>query len=125
MHIVFEIALDWDAKQAFLDIYCSKCGNSKRLCNWKRFDGIRHCSGTNVTVRLLCLFESHERLSYRCAKRVETVLIRPLFILQVAAQAGQKVVVVDVEQKVLDKAQNAIKISLQRVAKKQFKVLPE
>jgi len=42
-------------------------------------------------------------------------------IAQVAAQAGQKVVVVDVEQKVLDKAQNAIKVSLQRVAKKQFK----
>jgi 3-hydroxyacyl-CoA dehydrogenase len=48
-----------------------------------------------------------------------------LFILQVAAQAGQKVVVVDVEQKVLDKAQNAIKVSLQRVAKKQFKVIHE
>ena len=46
-----------------------------------------------------------------------------MVILQVAAQSGQNVVLVDVEQKVLDKAQGAIKTSLQRVAKKQFKVI--
>jgi len=42
-------------------------------------------------------------------------------IAQVAAQAGQQVIVVDVNEEVLNKAQSAIKGSLQRVAKKMFK----
>jgi len=42
-------------------------------------------------------------------------------IAQVAAQSGHNVIMVDLDQKVLEKSQNAIGKSLQRVAKKQFK----
>ncbi|XP_032782883.2 hydroxyacyl-coenzyme A dehydrogenase, mitochondrial [Daphnia magna] len=42
-------------------------------------------------------------------------------IAQVAAQNGQNVTIVDLDQKVLDKAKNSINISLQRIAKKLFK----
>lgn len=42
-------------------------------------------------------------------------------IAQVAAQTGHNVVLVDLNQKVLDKSQKSIEMSLQRVAKKQFK----
>lgn len=42
-------------------------------------------------------------------------------IAQVAAQNGQNVFLVDVDKKILDKAYNTIHVSLQRIAKKQFK----
>ncbi|EFX73881.1 hypothetical protein DAPPUDRAFT_57769 [Daphnia pulex] len=42
-------------------------------------------------------------------------------IAQVAAQSGQNVTIVDLDRKVVEKAQNAINTSLQRVAKKLFK----
>jgi len=42
-------------------------------------------------------------------------------IAQVAAQSGHHVVIVDLDQKVLEKSQKSIETSLQRVAKKQFK----
>lgn len=42
-------------------------------------------------------------------------------IAQVAAQSGNSVIVVDVNQKVLDKSRNAIQASVSRVAKKLFK----
>lgn len=42
-------------------------------------------------------------------------------IAQVAAQSGNSVIVVDVDQKVLDKSRNSIQTSVQRVAKKLFK----
>jgi len=41
-------------------------------------------------------------------------------IAQVAAQTGHNVVIVDVSDDVLNKANNAIKISLQRIAKKKY-----
>ncbi|XP_059477651.1 hydroxyacyl-coenzyme A dehydrogenase, mitochondrial-like [Neocloeon triangulifer] len=45
-------------------------------------------------------------------------------VAQVAAQAGQKVTLVDVNEKVLDKAKASITGNLARVAKKQFKDNP-
>lgn len=43
-------------------------------------------------------------------------------IAQVAATSGQHVTLVDVDKKILDKSHNSIHVSLQRIAKKQFKV---
>lgn len=43
-------------------------------------------------------------------------------MLQVAAQAGQKVHLIDVDQGAVDRAQKRIEQSLQRVAKKKFAV---
>lgn len=42
-------------------------------------------------------------------------------IAQVAATSGQHVTLVDVDKKILDKSHNSIHVSLQRIAKKQFK----
>lgn len=42
-------------------------------------------------------------------------------ITQVAAQSGQKVTLVDLDENILGKAKKSIHVSLQRVAKKQFK----
>ena len=46
----------------------------------------------------------------------------PLFTQQVAAQAGQKVHLVDIDGEAISKAEKRIADSLQRVAKKKFKV---
>ena len=47
----------------------------------------------------------------------------PHFALsQVAAQSGQNVTLVDLDENILGKAKKSIHVSLQRVAKKQFKV---
>ena len=45
------------------------------------------------------------------------------FYQQVAAQAGQKVHLVDIDGEAISKAEKRIADSLQRVAKKKFKVL--
>lgn len=45
-----------------------------------------------------------------------------LVLSQVAAQSGQNVTLVDLDENILGKAKKSIHVSLQRVAKKQFKV---
>ena len=48
------------------------------------------------------------------------LLIIVTFLLQVAAQTGHQVTVVDLDEKVLEKSQSSINKSLARVAKKKY-----